>query len=36
VYIRCDENDPWVPARVAQVTQSIGEFRAGVELTFDV
>jgi hypothetical protein len=36
VYIRCDENDPWVPTRVAQVTQSIGEFKAGMELTFEV
>lgn len=36
VYVRCDDGDPWVPGRVAQVTQSVGAFKAGVELTFEV
>ncbi len=35
VYVRRNENDPWIRCRVAHVTPTIGAFRTGVELLFD-
>ena len=34
VQIRRDENDPWVPARVAHVTQTVGGSKVGLDLDF--
>jgi hypothetical protein len=35
VHIRRNEGDPWVPARVAHVTQTLGAYKVGVELRFE-
>lgn len=35
VYLRRDEQDPWVPCRVAHCTETVGANRVGVELHFD-
>lgn len=35
VELRRDENDPWVPARVAHCTQTVGAYKVGIELAFD-
>jgi hypothetical protein len=35
VRIRRNEDDPWVPARVAHVTQTLGAYKVGVELQFE-
>jgi hypothetical protein len=35
VELRRDENDPWVPARVAHCTQTVGAYKVGIELTFE-
>jgi len=36
VHIRRDSNDPWVPARVAHCTQTVGAFKIGIQLVFDL
>ncbi len=35
VELRRDENDPWVPARVAHCTQTVGAYKVGIELSFE-
>ena len=35
VEIRRDAEEPWVPARVAHATATVGAFRTGFELTFE-
>ena len=36
VHVRRDERDPWIQCRVAHVTRSVGAFRIGTELAFDI
>lgn len=35
IFVRRDENDPWVPCRVRHVTETIGAAKVGVELSFE-
>ena len=36
VQVRQDQSEPWVPARVVHVTQTIGGHKVGVTLKFEV
>jgi hypothetical protein len=36
VYVRSSEEDPWVRCRVAHATPTIGAYKVGVELIFDL
>jgi len=36
VHIRHQETDPWVPAYVTHVTDTIGAQKVGIELSFDI
>lgn len=36
VQLRRDSNDPWVPARVVHCTQTVGAFKIGIDLAFEV
>jgi hypothetical protein len=36
VFVRSGEDEPWIKCRVAHVTRTVGAFKVGVELTFDL
>jgi hypothetical protein len=36
VHIRSSDAEPWIRCRVAHVTQTVGAYKIGVELRFDV
>jgi hypothetical protein len=36
IFVRRDENDPWVPCRVRHVTETIGASKVGVEVSFEL
>lgn len=36
VYLRRDASEPWVRSRVKHVTQTVGSYKAGIQLFFDI